>query len=337
MSGNYLGTQYKADEVYKMLIEDLEGAIDMNGLPMKAEKGQEGRVTKAMAYMLYAELVMYQKDENRYPKALAYMQEIIGSGSYSLFGDFQALWNEVNEWCSESIFEINYNDDNHARGWNSPLAVGGTVLPRLMGPRGWTSGVAGIDLGWGFGTVNTSVYNMYAPNDVRRDGTCWNADAVAAANGITYEKAWGDTGFFLYKYLPRPANNKDAGWDVDLNFNNNYRVYRYAETLLNAAELLLLTGGDAAKATQYVNMVRQRAGIAALASVNINDVLNERHMEFVGEGKRYWDLVRSGKAPQVLVAKSAFNRTNGWTESKKYLPIPQGELSADPNLVQNNY
>ena len=337
LSGNYLGTQYKADEVYDMIIKDLEGAIAMNALPMKAEGGQEGRVTKAMAYMLYAELAMYQNDASRYATALKYMQEIISSGSYALFGDFAALWDEANEWCSESIFEVNYNDDNHARGWSSPIAVGGTVLPRLMGPRGWTSGVAGVDLGWGFGTINTSTVALYTANDARLDGTCWNADAAATANGVQYEKAWGDTGYFLYKYLPRPANNKDAGWDVDLNFNNNYRIYRFSETLLNAAELLLRTNGSAATAAQYVNMVRKRAGVSELPAVTIDDILNERHLEFVGEGKRYWDLVRSGKAPQVLVANSAFNRTNGWTASKKYLPIPQGELSADPNLVQNNY
>lgn len=178
---------------------------------------------------------------------------------------------------------------------------------------------------------------MFAANDARRDATAWDANAAAAANGFDYKHAWQDTGYFLYKYLPRPENNKDAGWDVDLNFNNNLRVYRYSEVLLNAAELLLRTGGDAATAAKYVNMVRKRAGISDLGSVTVDDVINERHLEFVGEGKRYWDLVRTGKAATTLVANSAANRTNSWTESKKYLPIPQNELSSDPNLVQNNY
>lgn len=337
LTGDYKGPQLKADEVYNNVIADLEGAIDANVLPMKAKVGEEGRVTKAMAYMVFAEMVMYQNDETRYAKALGYMQEIINSGSYALLPDYKALWDENNEWCSESLFEINYNDDNHARGWDNTLGVGGTVLPRLMGPRGWTSGADGVDTGWGFGTINLSTVGMFSDNDARKDATCWDANAAAQANNIDYEHAWNDTGYFLYKYLPRPANNKDAGWDVDLNFNNNYRVYRYSETLLNAAELLLRTGGSASTALQYVNEVRKRAGISELGSVTIDDVINERHLEFVGEGKRYWDLVRSGKASTVLVANSAMNRTNNWTENKKYLPISQGELSADPNLVQNNY
>ena len=334
---HYLGPQYSADSVYHAVITDLEDAINQNNLPMKAEAGQEGRVTKAFAYMIYAEMVMYQKDESRYPKALQYMQEIINSSQYRLNPDFAAIWTESGEWCDESIYEINYQDDNHVRGWSNPLGAGGTVLPRLVGPRGWTSGVDGIDLGWGFGPVRTQTVDLFAGNDTRKKVTAYDAASAAAANGIDFEHGYEYTGYYLGKYIPRPENNKDAGWDVDLNFNNNYRVYRYSETLLNAAELLLRTGGNQAQALYYVNQVRQRAGIAQLPSVTLRDVLNERHLEFVGEGKRYFDLIRTDQASTVLVAGSAAGRTNNWTENKKYLPIPQGELSADPNLKNNNY
>ncbi len=55
------------------------------------------------------------------------------------------------------------------------------------------------------------------------------------------------------------------------------------------------------KAKDYVNNIRRRAGIAELGAVTLDDVINERHLEFVGEGKRYFDLVRTGKAASVLV------------------------------------
>ena len=74
-----------------------------------------------------------------------------------------------------------------------------------------------------------------------------------------------------------------------------------------------------------------------MTSVSIDDIINERQKEFVGEGKRYWDLVRTGKAAQVLVPDEYGYRTKSWTENKKYLPIPDVEMSSDPNLVQNNY
>ncbi|MBO4314472.1 MAG: RagB/SusD family nutrient uptake outer membrane protein, partial [Prevotella sp.] len=104
------------------------------------------------------------------------------------------------------------------------------------------------------------------------------------------------------------------------------------------------TGGSASEASNYVNEVRNRAGLANLANVTIDDILTERHLEFCGEGKRYFDLVRAEgingvtqKATTVLVPDSYGYRTNSWTASKKYIPLAQSELDADPILVQNNY
>jgi len=133
------------------------------------------------------------------------------------------------------------------------------------------------------------------------------------------------------------GTNSHAAFDNNLNFNNNYRYYRYSETLLNAAELVLETGGNAATAAQYVSLVRQRAGLSAVTSVTKDDIIDERDLEFMGEGKRYWDLVRTGKAATVLVPDQYGYRTNRWTENKKYIPIAQGELDSDPALVQNEY
>ena len=86
-----------------------------------------------------------------------------------------------------------------------------------------------------------------------------------------------------------------------------------------------------------MNQVRNRAGLASLNSVDQDDILNERRHEFMGEGKRYWDLVRTGNAASVLKASNdalGF-RTKDWDAHNKYLPIPQDNIEADPNLKQN--
>ena len=124
---------------------------------------------------------------------------------------------------------------------------------------------------------------------------------------------------------------------INLNYNNNLRVYRFAETLLNAAELLVLTNGDNEEAARYVNRVRNRAGLNSLSTVTQDVIINERDLEFLGEGKRYFDLVRTGKASSVLVPDSYGYRTNTWSQKKKYIPIAQAELDSDPSLVQNDY
>lgn len=332
LTSPYIAEQLTADEVYNNIIVDLEGAIALNAFPMKESSNNYGRVTKAMAYMLYAEIVMYQNDESRYAKALQYMKEIIDSGSYSLVSDYTGIFLESGEWGTESIFEINYKDDNAVRSWNSPLVAGGTVLPRLISPMGWADGTDGHDNGWGFCPVRTETYNRYSSNDDRRGATCW--DAAAAGS---YTPRYQDTGFFLEKYAALTGNNKDQLADADLNFNNNLRIYRYSETLLNAAELIV-RGAGSGDARGYLNQVRKRAGLTVEKEATIDNIIEERHLEFVGEGKRYWDLVRSGKAATVLTPDSYGYRTNAWTASKKYLPIPQSEIdAAQGTLTQNNY
>jgi starch-binding outer membrane protein, SusD/RagB family len=107
--------------------------------------------------------------------------------------------------------------------------------------------------------------------------------------------------------------------------------------LLYAAELLArgasATGATSAQA--YLNEVRDRAGLASITA-SVDNIIQERRLEFVGEGKRYWDLIRTDKAGTVLVPNDY--RTNTWSVNKKYLPIPQGDIdAAQGTLTQNNY
>ena len=351
----YTAPQYTADQVYAELIAELEAVIDSKVLPLKYYKtikegkevddeGQLGRVTQAMAYMVYAEMVMYQNDESRFSKALGYMKELIDSPSFRLNPSFANIWETEGEWCDESIWEINYEQTNNERGWGSPLAVGGTVLPTLISPNsfpgddGWSKG----NDGWGFMPMRLETYQMFSEQDKRRDATCW-----VIAEDVEYTKRYQDTHIWLQKYRPYDKNFKQSSGDQNLNYNNNYRYYRYAETLLNAAELSLRTGGSGTgEAKTWLNEVRTRAGLAGLANVTVDDVLTERRLEFVGEGKRYFDLVRaegisgasaSNKATTALVPDEYGYRTNSWTAKKKYIPIAQGELDSDPALVQNAY
>jgi hypothetical protein len=336
----YTAPQLTADEIYAQLLPELESIIESNVLPLRRSNAEAGRVTQAMAYMLFAEMVMYQNDAARYPKALAYMKEIIASGDYKLHADFTDLWQESGEWCEESIFEINYDDDNAQRDWGTAMFAGGTVFPTLCSPNGWPGGEgwdSGND-GWGFLPMRVETYNMYAEGDLRREATCWDV------RGYTYTERYQDTHIWHGKYRPQSVNNQDCPSSKNLNYNNNKRIYRYAETLLNAAELLLQTGGSVSEATGYVNQVRARAGLDNLGSVSIDDILTERHLEFCGEGKRYFDLVRaegiSGatqKASTVLVPDNYGYRTNSWKPSKKHIPLSQSELDADPTLKQNEY
>lgn len=334
LSGDYISPQVKADDLYAYIVKDLEDAIALKALPWKGDAATFGRVTTAMAYMLYAEVVMYQKDTERYAKALEYMEEIIASPEYSLVADYGSIFEESGEWCSESIYEINYISQNAARDWGAPLTAGGTVLPTLISPNNWPSGQDGHNTGWGFCPVRLETYEMFSADDARRDATCWD---VRAFDG-TYNKRYQDFGFFLQKYSARADGNAGQVASGELNYNNNWRIYRYSETLLNAAELIVNTGGNTGNAHKYLNEVRHRAGLQTEVAPTIDNILKERRLEFVGEGKRYWDLIRTDRAASTLVPDEYSYRTNTWTPNKKHLPIPQSEIDrAHGTLTQNPY
>ena len=101
-----------------------------------------------------------------------------------------------------------------------------------------------------------------------------------------------------------------------------------------ASELLVRTGGSQTQADEYLNKVRGRAykntGNYKKAAT-LDNLLMENRLEFALEGHRFWDLVRFGKAEQVLGAR-------GFNPNKKHLPIPQSEIDkAQGTLTQNPY
>ena len=330
----YTSPQISADELYAHMVGDIEAAIALNALPFRASDEEAGRVTTAMAYMLYAEIVMYQRDTARYAKALQYMKEIINSPEYDLVDDYSTIFTEAGEWSKESIWEINYISQNAIRDWDTPMAAGGTVLPTLISPNNWPTGADGHNGGWGFAPVRLETYEHFSPDDARRDATIWNV----GASGVDYNKRYQDFGFFLEKYSAKADGNAGQKASGELNYNNNWRIYRYSETLLNAAELIVATGGSATEAKGYLAAVRNRAGLQQVPEATIDNIIEERRLEFVDEGKRYWDLIRTDKAATVLVPDQYGYRTNTWSPNKKHLPIPQSEIDkAQGTLTQNPY
>ena len=332
LSGNFLGTQYSADEVYESIITDIEEVIAMNALNWKSETAKLGQVTTPTAYMLFTEMVMYQNDKSRYAKALEYMKEIINSAEYSLYEDYAALWEVEQEWCDESIFEINYSDAQGNRDWSWSNGPGGTVSPKILGARNYNQADLIHTDGWGWCTVRQSWYDKFESGDVRRDASIWTPEEGS------YQIGDQDTGHFIGKYAPRIDGNVNATADKSLNFNNNIRVYRYSEVLLNAAELVV-DGAGSGDAQAWLDAVRARAGLGSVAATKEN-IIQERALEFLGEGKRYWDLIRTGLAPSVLVPDNevANGRTGTYTDSKKYIPFPQSEIDqASGTITQNPY
>ena len=120
--------------------------------------------------------------------------------------------------------------------------------------------------GWGFGPMTQMAATLFEEGDIREPVTVYQP--AVDEPSAKYEPRYQDTGYFLAKYLPRTDGlTGKAGGDDDLNWNNNIRIYRYAETLLYAAELIAVHGcTGTGSADAYLNEVRTRAGLGSVAA-----------------------------------------------------------------------
>ncbi|MDR1671499.1 MAG: RagB/SusD family nutrient uptake outer membrane protein [Alistipes sp.] len=354
----YSAPQLPADKVYDACVATLDGIISSRALPETVPTAELGRATHAAAQMLKARFVMLQMDSGRFGEVLDDMLDIIAKNHHtlkttSILPDkmpFEELFMREGEWSSETIFDINHTDFGSLTNWNSPPAAGGSVFPRFIGPRELSSNTE-FEAGWGFATIPVATYNMYDDADTRKDGGILNFDKWAAAYATRwsvpaptrgYYPYYQVTGYYLKKYVCRVGYNLNIASGVgsgDMGFSNNIRIFRYAETLLNAAELLVRTGGSTSAAQEYFNMVRDRAfaSTAHRIDATIDNIMLERRKEFVGEGLRYWDLVRTGQAATVLPGWHSNATANG---IPRWLwPIPDAEMNntaGTPHpLVQN--
>lgn len=323
----YMARQYSSDEVYAEIMSDLDFAIgkDENGvdrLPMSVSKDDLGRVNKAAAIMLKARVALYQKDSSRYAEVTSDLAEVINSGKYELFPDFAEIWIDENEFNKESIFEANHLPEG--KTWSSGWQGYGTNLPAFISPNDLSVGNKTGDFkgGWGFAPVRQAAWDIYENGDTRREGSInqWNPDQ--------YVQRFQDTGLFQAKYAARVGYNPQG--DTDLNYSNNLRIFRFSETLLTYAEMLTIHGQSPVggiTAQQCMDQVRERAfGKEASIPATKENIKLERRREFVGEGMRFWDLVRWGDANILTENLAEYNSIRTWDETKKLLPIPQSEI-----------
>lgn len=318
----YMTRQFTADEIYAEIMEDIDVATTDGWLPMSSTGSNIGRINKAAALMLKARVVLYQKDQSRYAEVTAGLAEIINSNQYNLFNDFAKMWLDENEFCNESIFEVNHLPEGKI--WSNGWQGYGTNLPAFISPNELSTGNKTGDFkgGWGFGPVRPTTWEIYENGDTRREGS------INKWEPSQYTGRFQDTGFFMAKYAARVGYNPQG--DVDLNYCNNLRVFRYAETLLTYAEMLTMhgqspVGGITAQAC--LDEVRQRAfGAASSIPATTQNIKLERRREFVGEGMRFWDLVRWGDTAILTENLPEFNSVRTWNDNWKYLPIPQSEM-----------
>jgi hypothetical protein len=315
-----------ASEVYDQIEQDLLFAID--NLPVKSSYGSNdlGRATKGAAQALLAKVYLFQQD---FAGAEEYAMQVINSGEYGLEPDFNDANGPGGEHGIESVFEI------------GAIATAGTQNGGNQYAN--TQGVRGTpNRGWGFNRPSVDLREAFGPNDPRRDATIIELGEVIdgieiVGDGSTPDEYTDDNGIDQIESY----NQKVwiPGTSTDTQFGHNRRLIRYADVLLMAAEALN-ENDKPGEALIYLNQVRERArqgnpdilpDITVTNKDSLRDlIIEERRVELALEGHRFWDLVRTDKAPEVL-------GTYGFEENKhELLPIPQSEIDlSQGSLTQN--
>ena len=315
-----------AADVYALIEQDLIFAAA--NLPYV--QNETGRVTKGAAQALLGKAYLYQ---NKFPEAATVLEDLILNGPHRLLTteEYPDLFERYNENNIESVFEIQYSDVDGG-SFDCFQCLEGNYAAYFNGPRGFADSTGFFDAGYSFNVPVQEVVDAFEPGDIRLEYSILDIDQWIADNpGSSYQEDAGyeQTGYFNRKIMARKGdlNNGDAA----LTNPDNYRAIRYADVLLMAAEALNRGDISDSRAQGYLNEVRNRATLGDVSTTGTNltnDIYKERRVELVGEGHRFFDLVRTGKAAAEI---------DGFVAGKHELfPIPIEEILLSGNRWDNN-
>lgn len=324
------GDQFSVDrtpkaEVYAQIELDLQFAAD--NLPYV--QAETGRITKGAAQALLGKAYLYQ---NKFAEAASVLENLIQNGPHSLvpYAEFADLFEHDYENSVESVFEVQYSELEGA-GFGCLQCSEGNVAVGFSGVRNYEG--PDFSSGFSFNVPVQELVDAFEAGDARKDVAILDIEAWATQTGATYTTGYEHTGYFNRKYIPR-VRSANAQGDRNLTNPNNYRAIRYADVLLMAAEALNRGSIDDTRAQMYLNMVRRRAFGDTLHDVNATGssltdaIYAERRVELAGEGHRFFDLVRTGRAAQEI---------NGFVAGKHELfPIPAIEIQLAGNRWTQN-
>lgn len=317
------------EQLYSQIEDDAKQAAQL--LPLKSVQ-EPGRVTSGTAKTLLGNLYIEQK---RWSDAATVLKEVVDSHEYSLMPDYNDAFSftNSNKNNAESVFEIQYQEG--ASGYNGNQIY--SFLPRPitsaeLQPITQTSNPQSLS-GEGNNIPTPDIIAAYEPNDKRKD---ISIGYVTLSQSLRTDKVYP----YIKKFARPHAQHNNTG--------NNWPVYRYAEVLLFLAEALN-EQDKTNDAKEYINLVRNRAGLDDTPAANKDDmrtaIYNERRVELAFENKRWFDLVRTDRIEEVIVPYG--NRiksnplnyyypdgvnppSNAFTNLDKYYGLPADEASLSP-------
>jgi hypothetical protein len=327
----------KRADIYAYLVSDLLKNVPLLSADnATTTPANYGHFNQWGGYMLLAKLYLNAQvytGTADWANALKYSNMVINSGKYSLQTNFFDNFTYNNRGSVENIFVIPFNNP----------AIGGNVIQMYTLNYNNNQTYNLVNQPYNGFCAPTVFYNSFDASDVRKKmwivGQQYTA-AGAPIVGTVLSKyvlqlsnpadSFKYAGVRSVKYQPQPGTGSPGT-------SNDGVRFRLADAYMMAAEASWHLG-DAATAITNVNLIRARAGLAAVSSLTLDDLLWERGHEFAWEGWRRNDLIRfevanpSGK--YYTGARVPEKLADGDTHTFLF-PIPQPQRNTNPLLVQN--
>lgn len=328
----YTVPQSEPEAVFAQIETDLLAAIP--NLPTTITPSVEGgRMTQCAARALLGRVYLWQNKFTLAAEQLALVNGTPGAVSpygNKLLANFADLWDATNKFNSESILEVSHSNVGNWSDWGNVAGSEGNILNQMVGPRNYdplSATAPDYVSGYSFNPVTEDLFNAFSNTDPRKKATIINMKQMMIDGTANYTPGYKDTGYFLEKFAGRVRNRHTGGGAAELNWNQNTYDIRLADTYLMEAEALVRGGGDIGRAQGLLDAVRGRVNMPSIPATEQN-IFNERRLELAGEGHRWFDLIRTGRAATVLSGRGFVAGTH------EVLPIPLLELT-NTLLTQN--
>jgi len=305
-----------------------------------------GRMNYYAAQMVLAKLYLNAEvytGTPQYQKALNACDSVT-TGGYSLTGDFFANFEEDATLSTEYILGLHF-DQIEAPAFEVHLFTNHYNMQAKFGFQ---------DACWNGISAQEAFFNSFEEEDIRRDGLLSGFQYMDDGTPIedpSYEKfnptdpsaPYDKDGAHLNLdpeiNMLEPGCLRQAGARVakypfiegsDRYTGNDIPIFRYADLLLMKAELLMRSGGDLGEALSLVNQVRTRANATLFGELTFENLLAERGRELFAEGHRRSDMIRFG-----AYLGTRWEKPDVSPDHVTLWPIPQSQIDANSNLVQN--
>lgn len=344
--GQYIPPRYTPEQTFTFIESELNDIIkDLS----PASECPYGRASQGAAYTLLAKLYLNAKiyiGEDKNTECIQACKGVIDQG-YSLESNYARLFNADNDRRNNEIIFSLPVDAIHTVSWGASTYI-------VCGQLGNTSADLissdyGVKSAYGMfrarGELPQLFYNEGYTDSNMKD----NRYMFFTTNQSQYLNRIDDQaqGYFPIKWTNLTDEGKTASNTADGGVNTDFPLFRLGEIYLMYAEAVLRggEGGNNSQALIYMNQLRHRAfgsdeGKLKRTQLTLDFILNERARELYLECYRRTDLIRFGVFTTAKYLWQWKGGTkNGMAIDDKYniYPIPNTELTANPNLYNENY